>query len=376
MTINTATLEINLRPIRLGFLVNPVDRRTLSEVARVATCQWGGIACPMIPVMDAFPPAWCEANLPNPDPNELTLSLLRYFEPDLLVETCAGQLDRVDPNWDSLAVGLLLLGKVIASALSLGAGFRGGLFSSSLLIGCLLGALIVQMLTVFAPGVEIARIPAMMVGMAAVGAAITGAPLTMVFLVLEISGSFMFGIGVLTSAFIASTLVRLTFGYSFSTWRFHLRGIPLLGAHDVGWVRDLTARRLMRTDFRPVALGRPLIRLREELPLGSRKYAFAVDQQGRYAGIVDIATLHDPELNELAEILVAADCVIGADKFVRREDNIQIVLEKFSAAQLEILPVVDDAGRLGIVGAVTEAYCLKRYAQELDNRRSDEIGAP
>lgn len=98
MTINTATLEINLRPIRFGFLVNPVDRQALSEVARVAACQWGGIACPMIPVMDALPPAWCELNRPNPDPNELTRGLLRYFEPDLLVETCAGQLDRVDPN--------------------------------------------------------------------------------------------------------------------------------------------------------------------------------------------------------------------------------------------------------------------------------------
>lgn len=98
MTISTTSLEINLRPIRMGFLVNPVDRQALSEVARVATCQWGGIACPMIPVMDALPPAWCEANRPNPDPNELTRGLLRYFEPDLLVETCAGQLARVDPN--------------------------------------------------------------------------------------------------------------------------------------------------------------------------------------------------------------------------------------------------------------------------------------
>ncbi len=98
MTTSTASLEINLRPIRLGFLVDPLDRRTLSEVARITTCQWGDIACPMIPIMDALPPAWCEANLANPDPNELTRGLLSYFEPDLLVETCAGQLDRIDPH--------------------------------------------------------------------------------------------------------------------------------------------------------------------------------------------------------------------------------------------------------------------------------------
>lgn len=98
MANSTASLEINLRPIRTGYLVNPGDRQVISEVARIASCQWGGIACPMIPVMEALPPAWCAAGRRNPEPNELTRGMLRYFEPDLLVETCKGQLNRVDPN--------------------------------------------------------------------------------------------------------------------------------------------------------------------------------------------------------------------------------------------------------------------------------------
>src|SRR3546814_1692849 len=56
-----------------------------------------------------------------------------------------------------------------------------------------------------------------------------GAPITMVLLVLEGTGNFQLTMGVLVAVVIASTIIRLTFGYSFSTWRFHLRGMPITG---------------------------------------------------------------------------------------------------------------------------------------------------
>ncbi|WP_323717916.1 chloride channel protein [Paracoccus aminovorans] len=316
-------------------------------------------------------PGWA-----RPAAGGLILGAMALASPQILGSGHDAIQGHITGDWTLAAVALLLVGKLVASALSLGAGFRGGLFSSSLFIGCLLGALVVQLLVLVLPGMAEVRIPAMLAGMAAVGAAITGAPLTMVFLVLEITGNFAFTLGVLTSAFIASTVVRLTFGYSFSTWRFHLRGIPLLGAHDVGWVRELTAGRMMRSDILRVPLHQPVARLRQEVPLGSRKYAFAVDEQGRYAGIIDMATVHDPDISDLAELLLAADCVIGAEARVFRQDNIQTVLDQFSRTQLEILPVLDGPAAMRVVGSLTEAYCLKRYAQELDSRRSDEIGAP
>ena len=316
-------------------------------------------------------PVWA-----RPAAGGLLLGLMALASPQILGSGHQAIEAHLLENWGGLALAGLLIGKVLASALSLGAGFRGGLFSSSLFIGCLLGALVVQVLTPLVPAVAEARVAAMLTAMAAVGAGITGAPLTMVFLVLEISGGFMFSLGVLGAAFIASAVVRLLFGYSFSTWRFHLRGIPLLGAHDVGWVRELTAGRMMRSDIRRVPLQQSIAQLRQEVPLGSRKYAFAIDDQGRYAGIIDIAAIHDPELNELVDLLLAADCVIGAEAHVLRRDDIQLILDRFTRSQLEILPVLDGPATQRLIGSLSEAYCLKRYAQELDSRRSDEIGAP
>ena len=49
--------------------------------------------------------------------------------------------------------------------------------------------------------------------------------------------------------------VRRTFGYSFATWRFHLRGESIRSAVDVGWMRNLTVGRMMRREIRHRSRG-------------------------------------------------------------------------------------------------------------------------
>jgi CIC family chloride channel protein len=270
----------------------------------------------------------------------------------------------------------LLAGKVIGSSVSLGAGFRGGLFSSSLFLGCLLGALAVEALALYDPVFLADRTAFMLVGMGAVGAAIIGAPFTMVLLVLESTGDFPVTLGVIIGVVMASTVVRLTFGYSFSTWRFHLRGLPLRGGQDIGWISDMTAAKLMRTDVRSVPLNLPLAELRAQVPLGSAKWLFAVDRQGHYAGMIDVAAAHDPDLLDLTETLLAVDLVAGHQSYVLPTDTIRTILAAFTQARAETLPVVRSRTDRQVIGSVSEAFCLKRYAQELERRRHDELGMP
>ena len=102
--------------------------------------------------------------------------------------------------------------------------------------------------------------------MGSVAAAIIGAPLTMVFLVLEATGDFPLTVGVLIGVITASTIVRLTFGYSFATWRFHQRGLGIRGAHDIGWIADLTVARMMRSDPKIVTTDMSVAMLRKRFP--------------------------------------------------------------------------------------------------------------
>ena len=76
--------------------------------------------------------------------------------------------------------------------------------------------------------------------MGALSAAIVGGPLTMTFLVLESTGNLSIAGGVLAASIATTLAVRATFGYSFTTWRLHLRGETIRGGQDVGWLRELT----------------------------------------------------------------------------------------------------------------------------------------
>src|SRR5207248_11196917 len=64
--------------------------------------------------------------------------------------------------------------------------------------------------------------------------------------------------------------------YSFSTWRFHLRGLPVRGGFDVGWVRDLKVGALMRSDAKTVDIGIPVARLRGDIAGGRITHVFTV----------------------------------------------------------------------------------------------------
>ncbi len=72
----------------------------------------------------------------------------------------------------------------------------------------------------------------------------------MTFIALETTGDLWLTTAVLIAAIISMQVTREFFGYTFATWRFHLRGETIRSAADVGWIRDLTVGQMMRADVR------------------------------------------------------------------------------------------------------------------------------
>ncbi|HEY2445428.1 MAG TPA: chloride channel protein [Rhizomicrobium sp.] len=304
----------------------------------------------------------------------ILLSAIAAFYPQVLGSGHGAIQYYLHATLPLLPMVLLLVAKILASAVSVGSGFRGGLFSSSLFLGCLFGGVFAKCVTWLDPHFAVQYMAFLLVGMGSVAAAIIGAPLTMVLLVLESTGDFPVTAGVLVSVIASATIVRLMFGYSFSTWRFHVRGLGLRGAHDVGWIAELTVSRLMRSDPKTAPTSMGLKSLRELYPLGTTKRVFAVAPDGHYAGWVDMAFVHDPQLDEAVEAGVVADVVGGLEEYLLPGQNVRTALTRFDEAQSETLPVLAAPSDPRVVGYVTEAYALRRYAQELERRRSAELG--
>ena len=271
-------------------------------------------------------------------------------------------------------VSLILL-KVLASAISLGSGFRGGLFFASLFLGALMGKLFAAVLAIAAPQLAVDPSICVLVGMGALAVAVVGGPLTMSFLVLETTGDFGITMIVIAAATLTSVVVRETFGYSFSTWRLHLRGETIRGATDVGWARALTVGRMMRRGPPVIEGHTPLEVFRTRFPLGATSKVVVVDDAGRYLGMALTAdAFASAETPEADAGRTAADIVRWAGDPLTPEMNIKDAMAVFDRTESEALAVVDDLDQRQVIGLLTEAFALRRYAEELDKARQGLAG--
>jgi CIC family chloride channel protein len=266
------------------------------------------------------------------------------------------------------AVGSILLFKAMASIISLGSGFRGGLFFASLLLGALGGRLFAEAINAVWPAIHLDPDIYAMLGLGALSASVVGAPLTMSFIVLESTGDFWLAAAVLIAVIIANLITREMFGYSFATWRFHLRGETIRGASDVGWIRDLSVGRMMRTDIQTVSKDMPIEAFQKAYPLGSATRAVAVDDKDRYAGIINISDAYGelpPDSRSIAPLLHHTEIVLTPAMNVQEAAS-------FDRGEADALAVVDMQRR--VIGLLTEAYVLRRYAEESERRRREALG--
>jgi CIC family chloride channel protein len=280
-------------------------------------------------------------------------------------------------TWPLATLVVVLIAKIAASAVSLGSGFRGGLFSTSLFLGTVTGTIAGQLGENFGYFASTDADMMSLVGMASFGAAVVGAPMTMALLAIEVTGDFSVVGPVLLGVIAATLTVRQVFGYSFATWRFHLRGEAILSGEDIGWVRQTTARNLMRRDIPVAPASMRLGDFRARFPIGATKYVAAVDGEDAFVGLVDVASVHAETAaqNGAADELTLEHVAIQKDSWIEAQTRFDRLMPMFEARETELLVVVDNKNTRRVLGLITEAFALRRYRQELEARQQEMFGS-
>jgi len=267
-----------------------------------------------------------------------------------------------------VVVGLLLVAKVTASSVSIGSGFRGGLFFASLLMGVMAGQAFAATLALFAPEMVISRNIYALVGMSSLAVAVVGGPMTMTLLALEMTGDLKLTLAVLAASGAASFVTRRLFGFSFTTWRFHLRGETIRGPHDIGWLRDMTVGSLMRREVPQLDAITSLKEARLACPPGSTSYLIATEH-GRYAGMVRAEALFDPAPSGDATLRVL---LVHTGEVLRPDMTILAALDVFERTEADCLAVVSSDGTP--VGVLSEAHAVRHYSEEMARRLGEFTG--
>ncbi len=120
----------------------------------------------------------------------------------------------------------LLTVKILLTALCLGLGFYGGVFGPALFVGAATGGILAFATSVFGLPTDMAYV-IIVASLAAVGSAVIGAPLTVVMIVIELTGSYQYGLGALLTVILCSLFTFRFFGLSYFDRQLMDRSVDL-----------------------------------------------------------------------------------------------------------------------------------------------------
>ena len=355
--------------IRVPSAIEPIDYLPLLVLG--VCCALGGIAIMRgVTLVESWfrrshVPTWI-----RPGVGGLLVGGLALITPQVLSSGHEALRLGLDTPYTAQHIALLIVCKAVASAVSLGSGFRGGLFFASLFLGALAGKLFAAGLGAVVATQALPPVVCALVGMSALAVAVVGGPLTMAFLALESTGSLPMTIAVLVASVVSAITVRRTFGYSFATWRFHLRGEAIRSAVDIGWIRTLTVGRMMRKDMKTMRGDTTVAAFRSQVPLGSTERVVVIDDAGCYAGIALTPELHAMDETEGR----IADTLHYADSVLLQQMTVKEAIQLFETSESDALAVVDGADTRKVIGLLTEQHALRRYNEELDRQRRELSG--
>ncbi len=143
---------------------------------------------------------------------------------------------------------LLAVAKLLATSISLGSGSSGGVFSPSLFIGATLGAAFAAVVSVVAPGAPVSLPAFAMVGMGAMVGSSTGAAMTAVTMIFEMTRDYNIVLPMILAVALALGIRRILSRENIYTAKLYRRGHPVPKAMHANMFLVQSAAQIMEHD--------------------------------------------------------------------------------------------------------------------------------
>lgn len=277
-----------------------------------------------------------------------------------------GRLETAPELTALLLLGIALV-KLAATALTRGSGGAGGLFTPSLAFGALVGGAYGFGVHWVFPHLATPYGAYAAVGMAAVMAGTSHAPISAILILFEFTGNYDLILPVMVAAIIASTLARRLRPFSIYTESLRGRGVELPWRMEEAVLAGLKAEDLVRPDLHVLRPGEHYGDVVEKFLSTRRQRLFVVREDGLLLGAISLHDIKNAlEQPDLLTVVVAHDLMVPLDRAIHKDERLHRATEYFAHSDFERLPVVDGDGRY--LGVLAKRDLLAVYAQEVLGR--------
>lgn len=261
---------------------------------------------------------------------------------------------------------LIFFAKVIAMTLTNAGGGVGGTFGPTLFAGAILGFVVARTmnLALADTGFCVPEQNFVLVGMAAMMAAVMQAPMTAIFLIAEISGGYGLLIPLILTATVSYGTVRIFDRYSIYTKRIAQRGELLTHDNDQSVLTLLKTTDLIRDKYPRLHLDDDLETVVRTVSNSDAQVFPVVDDGNHFQGMVDLANIRKYLLRaDLYKKMFVHNVMTDAPSIVHDSDTMNSVMEKFDKTEAWRLPVLDSDGVY--LGFISRSRILTAYREEL-----------
>ncbi len=269
----------------------------------------------------------------------------------------------------------LIVAKTAATAICLGGGFAGGVFSPSLFIGAMVGGAFGFLATHAFPDLSSGHGAYTMIGMGAVAGAVLGAPISTILMIFEMTNDYELTIAVMLATVIASIVTQQVHSRSFFAWQLERRGVSIRGGHQTGLMRRVKVSSVMDHRYSSVAPETPIAQVRLKLQAAPWGELFVVDDEGALCGVITYADLHEAAFDTSHDSeLIAANVARSVPAALLIGDHLEAAVKVFNVTGEPHVPVVADKKSMVMRGLVHEHEVMLAYQRALNQARAEERG--
>ncbi|HZI33787.1 MAG TPA: ClcB-like voltage-gated chloride channel protein, partial [Candidatus Binatia bacterium] len=276
-----------------------------------------------------------------------------------------GQLESGTDAFSQL--GGLFFAKLLATAITVGAGTVGGVFTPTMFLGADAGALFGVALHHFDYAANVPVGAFALVAMGATLAGTTRSPLLAMIMAFEISLDYSLMPPLMLACVVAVLVSRQLHKESVYTEHMRLKGLSLLReSEQAGAAMDKTVGDLMQPPVTPMRETVSVQEIASRFLASSNNFVPIVDKEKRLIGVIALHDLkeflHDNQ--ELAGV-IALDLMHPPPKCLtpnqRLLDALPVVLE----SELRNIPVVNTLAEKRLVGSLSRAQMLATFSEAI-----------
>ena len=257
---------------------------------------------------------------------------------------------------------LLVFAKVLSTSITIGSGGSGGIFAPSLFLGAMAGGFFGTVANSVFPDITASAGAYSIVGMGAVVSGTTHGPLSAILILFEMTGDYKIILPLMIACIISSLTSQQILAESIYTLKLARRGVNIRAGKEVNVLKSISVRDVMNPAVETVPENLSLRKLSEKVSKSKYKSFPVVDEKGNLTGILSYLDYHSTIFDEnLKDLVVAKELSTSKVVTVSLDDNLYDALERITADDYSLLPVVSPDNPSKLRGVLTRRDIIGAY---------------